>query len=184
MAGREKISSIYISNAEKEEMAALNDFRQSKKDGQHSLSHSDLYKAGLGLFSANPSLIKSCKMLSTLDLNSSEELLSYLALTLKTSIGPEPTNIEPLIKLIQEQSARIEELTALVQKQSEIVSTLSVRQLEDKNESSTSTGVVGQQAPAGSVSHNEDGSLKMEEVVEEEVPLNRRKKKIPPGMIS
>lgn len=187
MASREKISSIYISGADKEDVEALQSFRQAKVDNKHSLSHSDLYKAGLGLFTASPDLVKACKLIHSFGFSKPEDVLSYMALALKTRTTHNLADLEPLLKQIQEQSELIKSLSEMVQQQNEIIRGLSetgmiASERVEMESKLNKQPAVTLQTPADESSKKED-IFSTESLESEDLPL-KRNRKVPPSMCS
>lgn len=187
MAGREKISSIYISDADKDDVEALRSFRQAKDDKKHSLSHSDLYKAGLGLFTASPDLVKACKLIHSFGFTKPEDVLNYMALALKTSTTHNLADMEPLVKQIQEQSELINSLSEMVQQQNEIIRGLSATGINTPERVETESQrreqpTAKEQAQIVEISKKED-MFRTEFLESEDLPVTKTRK-VPPGMCS
>lgn len=187
MAGREKISSIYISDADKDDVEALRSFRQAKEDKKHSLSHSDLYKAGLGLFTANPDLVKACKLIHSFGFSKPEDVLNYMALALKTSTTHNLADLEPLVKQIQEQSELIKSLSEMVQQQNEVIRGLSETGIiaPERLETESQPKEQPTATPPAQVveSSKKEDMFKTESLESEDLPVTRTRR-VPPGMCS
>lgn len=187
MAGREKISSIYISDADRDDVEALRSFRQAKEDKKHSLSHSDLYKAGLGLFTASPDLVKACKLIPSFGFSKPEDVLNYMALALKKSTTYNLADMEPFEKQIRDQSELIKSLSEMVKQQNEIIRGLSGTGLNSSERLEMESQLKEQPTTCSQTqvveSSDKEDIFRTESLESEDLPVTMNRK-VPPGMCS
>lgn len=147
MAGREKVSSIYVTSRETAVAQAYEDFKGTKD--KLDISHSDLYKSGLALFKANPSIISTCVMLLTHNKLTPENLAHYLSFELGSAIkldtadgngapekntnhiNTEDNSNQLLLEMLREQAKKIDALTKLIAEQNSIIKKFESNQLNE-----------------------------------------------------
>lgn len=175
---REKINSIYVPKSNHDGIQALKAFKEQKEAKLHSLSHTDLYLAGLGLFNANQKLIKPCQMLSTVK---PDDIIAFLTMFLDGSTGAKTFDNDKLAQiasLLDQQNKQIENLNQVITEQNAKLQSLSKGGVE----------VITSETSTNNATHNtafnEDGSLKMEETIKENVPVKKSKRKRPGNFCS
>lgn len=189
MAEREKISSVYISRADKDDLDALTLFREQKDNGEHAYSHSDLYRAGLGLFKANPSLVKHCKLLTALELDNDNALIAYLSQSLGV-VNDDSVREYEFSTLERESLERgIAQLTEVINRQNSMLRDLLSRGEAVKSAATNDLRLKSSEPnePSTTSSNsavNSDGSLKLESVTKESVPTSIKKRKPPTNFCS